>query len=146
MGDGLMKTHLAVALSTCLAMATVLFGDRDTFAEEPCQKFLDELRDKGYYDIASEYLADMQTNPLAPPAFRQRIPLEQVDTLIRSTSVVRDPKVVEQRLDEAQKLLAITISAQAMMLRALKVQHQPFEEFVHRCKPHPGQLWTARSR
>lgn len=45
---------------------------------------------------------------------------------------------------ESQSLTALALAAQAMMLRALNVQDEPFDEFVHQRKPHPGQLWTAR--
>ncbi len=44
---------------------------------------------------------------------------------------------------EARKLMALAFAAQAMMLRALKVQDEPFEPFVHQRKPHPGQVWAA---
>ena len=47
-------------------------------------------------------------------------------------------------IGEARTLMAIAMAAQSMMLRALNVQTEPFEEFVHQCKPHPGQLWVAR--
>ncbi len=31
-----------------------------------------------------------------------------------------------------------------MMFRALLGHEEPFSSFVHECKPHPGQLWTAK--
>lgn len=45
---------------------------------------------------------------------------------------------------EARQLFAIALTSQAMMLIALQVQHEPFEDFVHQRKPHPGQVWTAQ--
>lgn len=44
---------------------------------------------------------------------------------------------------ESQHLLSLTLGGHAMMLQALLVHHEPFHEFVHRCKPHPGQVWAA---
>lgn len=44
---------------------------------------------------------------------------------------------------EARKLMALTFATQAIMLRALKVQDEPFEPFVHQRKPHSGQVWAA---
>lgn len=44
---------------------------------------------------------------------------------------------------EARHLMALATGVQAMMLQALLVQQEPFAEFVHRKKPHPGQQWTA---
>ncbi len=45
---------------------------------------------------------------------------------------------------ETRRLTVTALVCQAMMLRALCVQDDPFHPFVHHCKPHPGQLWTAR--
>ena len=44
---------------------------------------------------------------------------------------------------ESRHLFALALGAQGMMLRALQVQDEPFETFVHQQKPHPGQVWTA---
>lgn len=45
---------------------------------------------------------------------------------------------------ESTRLMALALSTQAMMLEALQVQIEPFEDFVHARKPHPGQVWSAR--
>ncbi len=45
---------------------------------------------------------------------------------------------------ESQRLLALVTGTQAMILRAMQAQDEPFEDFVHQCKPHPGQVWTAQ--
>ena len=45
---------------------------------------------------------------------------------------------------ETRKLIALGLGAQAMMLLALLAQEEPFEDFVHQQKPHPGQIWTAQ--
>ena len=45
---------------------------------------------------------------------------------------------------ETRKLMALTLGVQAMSLRALHAQEEPFEDFVHQLKPHPGQIWTAK--
>ena len=44
---------------------------------------------------------------------------------------------------EARNLLAISFSVQSMLMRSLLVDTGPFDAFVHRCKPHPGQIWSA---
>jgi phenylalanine ammonia-lyase len=41
-------------------------------------------------------------------------------------------------------MLGLTMATNVMMLRALCGQHDPFQDFIHQCKPHPGQLWTAK--
>jgi phenylalanine ammonia-lyase len=45
---------------------------------------------------------------------------------------------------ESHRLMALALGAQAIMLRALQAQDQPFAPFVHERKPHPGQVWTAQ--
>ncbi len=44
----------------------------------------------------------------------------------------------------SSKLMAVTMGTQAMMLRALLAHEEPFEDFVHQQKPHPGQVWSAK--
>lgn len=46
---------------------------------------------------------------------------------------------------ETRSLMGLAVAAQSMMLRSLMVQDAPFESFVHECKPHPGQIWTAQT-
>lgn len=47
-------------------------------------------------------------------------------------------------VDESRRLMALAMSVQSMMLQAMQVQEEPFEDFVHQHKPHPGQVWSAR--
>ena len=44
---------------------------------------------------------------------------------------------------EAKSLMALSMAAHAMMMQALMVHSEPFEDFVHQMKPHPGQQWSA---
>ncbi|MEP3478474.1 MAG: aromatic amino acid ammonia-lyase [Fuerstiella sp.] len=46
-------------------------------------------------------------------------------------------------VDEAKSLMALSMAAHAMMMQALMVHSEPFEDFVHQMKPHPGQQWSA---
>jgi phenylalanine ammonia-lyase len=45
---------------------------------------------------------------------------------------------------ESRGLMALALGAQALMLRALNAEDEPFEPFVHQRKPHPGQIWCAQ--
>lgn len=47
-------------------------------------------------------------------------------------------------VSETRQLMATALAIQAMMLQALQVQEDPFDDFVHQMKPHPGQIWSAR--
>lgn len=46
-------------------------------------------------------------------------------------------------VSESKSTLAISLVTNAIMMRALQVQPQPFDDFVHRLKPHRGQQWAA---
>jgi len=43
----------------------------------------------------------------------------------------------------SQGLLALTLATHAMMWQALCGRRDPLAPFIHACKPHPGQVWTA---
>lgn len=74
-------------------------------AEEPAEKFLDALRGAGYYDIALEYLTEVESNSSLTPEFKEALPFEKANTLIKSVATLRDMKEWERRLDDAQGLL-----------------------------------------
>ena len=74
-------------------------------AEEPAQAFLEALRDNGYYDVAIDYLDELEKGDLITDEFRSSLPFEKAEVLIGSTKELRDLEVIETRLDEAQKLL-----------------------------------------
>lgn len=73
--------------------------------QEPAKAFVDALRDNGYYDLAIDYLDDLEQGDLIDDSFRRRISLEKAETLIQSVSKIRDPEKWEARLSQAQKLL-----------------------------------------
>ncbi len=41
--------------------------------------------------------------------------------------------------------MALAMMVQSILMRALQVDLDPFQEFVHANKPHPGQLWSAQT-
>ena len=45
----------------------------------------------------------------------------------------------------ARDLVGLTLATHALMARALIAHGSPFADFVHKCKPHPGQLWVAET-
>jgi cellulose synthase operon protein C len=59
------------------------------------------LRERGYYDMAIEYLEQMKTSPLAPVDFKETLLYELGTTLIQSSREQRDIKLREAQLEEA---------------------------------------------
>jgi histidine ammonia-lyase len=47
-------------------------------------------------------------------------------------------------LYDARFLFAATLGAHALMIESLGAMVEPFEEFIHTRKAHPGQQWVAR--
>jgi hypothetical protein len=82
-------------------------------AAEPARAFLDGLRDRGYHDIAIEYLDQLSDSPLTPPELKETILYEKALTLITSARAQRDPQASVKLLDEAQRLLKQFVEAQA---------------------------------
>ena len=102
-------------------------------ADEPCERFLEALRDNGYYDIAMDYLDEMETSPLASDQFKQTLPFEKAQTLIKSTSRIRD-------LDELDSVLS---SAQALLDKAVSLATTP--ELEARSLNNQGELLFRRA-
>lgn len=44
-----------------------------------------------------------------------------------------------------QRLVVLSLGVHALHLQALQASVQPFDAFVHRHKPHPGQQWVAET-
>ena len=84
----------------------LLLSVTPVISQEPCEQFLNALRERGYHDIALDYLEEMANSPLSSSAFKASIPFEKAQTLISSTARIRDLKLLNERLEEAEQLLA----------------------------------------
>ena len=69
------------------------------FADEPAEAFLEALRERGYYDVAIDYLNGLDNSDLISAQFRKTLPFEKAQTLISSTQNMGDMNLVEVRLD-----------------------------------------------
>ena len=74
-------------------------------AAEPAQKFLQGLRERGYYDTAVDYLERMKTSRLAPIELKEILLYELGTTLIEASRSQRDIAIRENQLDEARNAL-----------------------------------------
>lgn len=45
---------------------------------------------------------------------------------------------------EARHLFGLALGAHALMIQALNGMEESFAEYMHRVKPHPGQVWVGR--
>lgn len=92
--------RLALLVAIFASFPSVLLS-----ADEPAQAFLNALRDRGYYDVAIEYLASLENSELVSEQFKAALPFELAQTMIGSTLNMRDLEKVDDRLDQAQKIL-----------------------------------------
>ncbi|MFZ1936834.1 MAG: hypothetical protein WCB27_22345 [Thermoguttaceae bacterium] len=76
--------NLARLLVGCLSAGCLLLPVSVAFTAERCKDFLDGLRapERGYYDVALDYLEAMRRSPLADKAFRETIDYEIGVTLL----------------------------------------------------------------
>jgi hypothetical protein len=71
--------------------------------EELARKFLDEIRARGFFDMAIAHLDRIDSSPLASPEFRETLLYEQGVTLVQSAVQQRDYQLREDQLSEANE-------------------------------------------
>ncbi|HAC90683.1 MAG TPA: hypothetical protein DCF63_08625 [Planctomycetaceae bacterium] len=73
---------------------------------EPYERFVERLREQGYYDLALNYLDDMSQRPALPAEFRESIELERSLLWFQSANSLgpKSPQRAE-RLDQAETAL-----------------------------------------
>jgi phenylalanine ammonia-lyase len=71
------------------------------------------------------------------------LPLEPKEglALINGTSMMAG--IAANCIYRMANLLALTMGAHALMLQGLHASNQSFHPFIHRHKPHTGQIWAA---
>ncbi|MBC8355923.1 MAG: hypothetical protein H8E66_28435 [Planctomycetes bacterium] len=94
-----------VLLLSLLGVGLAGSSSRELVAAEPAREFLNGLRDRGFHDIALDYLAMMETSSLAPAELKEIIQYEKAVTLIQGSRAQRDQAIREKFLDDAQVLL-----------------------------------------
>ena len=73
--------------------------------DEPVARFLSELKASYEFEVALDYLSQLENSSLCPDDFRRRIPLEKAEVYILSVSRTRDPRQRESLLNQAQATL-----------------------------------------
>jgi len=73
--------------------------------------FAQGLRERGYYDLAIDYLADLRKDAETPPEIRARLDFEQGRALIDAATHGSDPDRAKEQLDQARTHLDAYIKA-----------------------------------
>jgi len=102
-----MAKHLSARLCLLGCVVVWLAGLSQSYvqAREPAQEFLKALRERGYHDMAIEYLNSMKTSRLAPVEMKEILLYELGSTLVEASRVQRDMAIREKQLDEAREAL-----------------------------------------
>ena len=129
-----LKHHLAPALVFC-TVSLGLFGmSQRSFAQEPCEEFLEALRDERLFDVAIDYLDEMVDSPLSDKAFKDRVPLHKVAVLLDEASLIRDNNRLIEQLDATEKVLTEFINQQPSVTLLAEAQEQRARIFMARAK------------
>lgn len=89
----------AVMLACCLAGASIA---ANATAAEPAMAFLEQLRARGYLDMAQAYLERLEQKQISDEEFQQAIAYHRGETLIQAALLQRTLSAKESDLDRAQ--------------------------------------------
>ncbi len=101
---------------------------------EDYQRFLDGLRDRGYYDTALDYLDRLRSNPRVPPEFKQRIAYEQGVTSISAAVAERDADQKAKHLNVAREKLTEFLQSETDLALKAEAEGQLGNVLVERAK------------
>ncbi len=95
---------LRPTLALTLAAAILAPGPAAKAVDDPrfAAEFVQGLREKGYYDLALEYLDRLRKDPETPADFRKGIDYEEGRTLIEAATHASDPDASKEKLDQAK--------------------------------------------
>ena len=99
------STLLRVLLAGSVAVCLTAFGAGTSSAAERAWDFLNGLRQRGYHDMALEYLDQMAKSPDCPEDLKQAIDYEAGVTLVTGSRAAPSTEAREQQLDDARDRL-----------------------------------------
>lgn len=98
--------------------------------------------------VNCDYKVDFNGEEMDAPAALEKLGLSPLQLLpkeglamMNGTSVMAG--IAANCVYDAQVLLALSVGVHALAIQGLKGTNQSFHPFVHNCKPHYGQKWTA---
>lgn len=106
-----------VCLWACAAGLSLPALAQEEEGDEPVprtrfEQFLTALRDRGYFDSALQFLADMRGSRMVSDAQRQVIPYEEAVTLLQMARVEREYAQKTRQLDQAKEKFEQFIASQ----------------------------------
>ncbi|MFB2839520.1 HAL/PAL/TAL family ammonia-lyase [Floridanema evergladense] len=99
--------------------------------------------------LDKDFLVDFQGVEMSSLKALERLGMPPIDLLpkeglamMNGTSVMTG--IAALCTHDAQTLLALAMGSHALMIQGLGGTNQSFHPFIHRMKPHFGQVWTAQ--
>ena len=106
----MLRRILQSALTPALLLAgfaEALAADDPRFAVD----FVQGLRERGYYDVASQYLDLLRKDPETPVDLKKTLDFEEGRTLIEEATHSADPDVTKSKLDQAKVKIEAFVKA-----------------------------------
>jgi cellulose synthase operon protein C len=116
------------------AMSILVCSAPSLRAADDYERFLDGLRDRGYYDVTLEYLARLRSDPHIPDEFKNRISYEEGTTLIAAAVADRDSDQKSRYLNAARDKLGEFIKSSSDEGLKADAQSQLGNVLVERAK------------
>ncbi len=102
-----------------IALGLAMGSESPSFSEEPAKAFLDRLISKKYYDVALDFLDELEKSPSTPPELKSEVQLQRARTIFRSTELISPGAALEKRFDECAAAYAKFVSDQPTHPQAL---------------------------
>ena len=98
--------------------------------------------------LNSSYIVDFDGEEMDAPAALQKLGLEPLQLLpkeglamMNGTSVMTG--IAANCVQDTRILLALSVGIHALTIQGLEGTNQSFHEYIHKLKPHSGQVWAA---
>ena len=102
-GWGLLGRRRGLHAAWALVLVCLACGPAGLEAAEPAEAFLRELKARGYYELALEYLDRLEASGIAEDDFRRTIDFQQGEVLIQAALQQRTLSRKQAELDRAQQ-------------------------------------------
>ncbi|AFY55549.1 histidine ammonia-lyase [Rivularia sp. PCC 7116] len=98
--------------------------------------------------LNSSYIVDFDGEEMDAPTALQKLGLEPLQLLpkeglamMNGTSVMTG--IAANCVQDTRILLALSVATHALTIQGLEGTNQSFHEYIHKLKPHSGQIWAA---
>lgn len=128
------RFHSSRFVAAALACGLFLLVTPPARAAEEAARFLEGLRQRGYYEIAAEYLDQIKDSPLVSAEFKKNIAYEQGVTLVSAARASGDPRTREELFERARVELEAYVKGHGGTELAAKANTQLANVLVERAR------------